>query len=134
MTAAATLRPRILQALPGPAATIATGFIASAAVFGRPARLGDRLPRPGGVVRHRHSHRAALRLVSAGDMAAAARLAELWWIPGDIAVASFRNGYIGGTCYAQGRDLAATSRPRHPFGHRPGHRVSAAVVAATAMR
>src|SRR5690349_21434042 len=89
MTAADALRSRNHQGRPGVAATIATGFITSAAVFGLlvSGTVLVALAVSFGIAIPIAQHFAVS--ISAGDMAALARFAELWWIPGVIAIASF---------------------------------------------
>jgi|tagenome__1003787_1003787.scaffolds.fasta_scaffold18137912_1 hypothetical protein len=96
MTATAAARPRATTSGPGLAATIAIGFIASAAVFGLlisgtvflalAVAFETAIP----IAQH---YRVS---VSAADMAMAAKLAELWWIPGIIAIASFLGAVLVG--------------------------------------
>ena len=96
MTASATLHPRNATTRPGLAATIAIGFIASAAVFG--------LLISGTVfLALAVSFEIAIPIakqyavsVTPADMAVAARLAELWWIPGALSVASFAGAVVVG--------------------------------------
>jgi hypothetical protein len=89
MTATAASLPRNETARPGLAATIAIGFIASAAVFGLlisgtvflALAVSFEIAIP-------IAQRYAVSVTPA-DMAVAARLAEFWWIPGAISIASF---------------------------------------------
>ena len=89
MTAATATQPRNDTRRPGLAATIAIGVIASAAVFGLLITgtvflaLAVAFETAISIAQHYAVS------VSAADMAVAARLAELWWIPGAISVASF---------------------------------------------
>lgn len=96
MTASATLSPSSDTGRPGLAATIAIGLIASAAVFGLlvagtvflALAVGFETAIP--IAQH---YRVS---VSAADMAVAARLAELWWVPGVISIASFLGAVVVG--------------------------------------
>jgi hypothetical protein len=96
MNASATLHHGDATPRPGLAATIAIGFIASVAVLG--------LLISGTVfLALAVSFEIAIPIaqqyavsVTPADMAVAARLAELWWIPGGISVASFAGAVVVG--------------------------------------
>ena len=89
MTISAPIRVDPHEGRRGPVATVALALIASAAVFGL---LISGVVFLAMAVAFEIAVPIAQQYdvsISPGDMAVAARVAELWWIPGGIAIASF---------------------------------------------